>query len=553
MYFCLDTLSAFLLFLFLHQTCLSQLQPAAVLNGRRDGSLKALAALLNKNTDLFKAWSGGEDDYVKFIKILEPWLLSPPPSPKAGVSSLLSLPPLPSVDCKQPRYSQTLTGRDNQTPRVIIDFIPFGYDVDKLEIRLHELNEVVDLFFIYESPRTLSGMRKTCYYYEKLVNDERFKKFQSKIVHTIASEEELRQHTQKVRTDLRMNKQDERPGNVRSQQQQRQQQQPRSLTNLRKRQHRLKVPKGGNGHWALDTAMRFEMVKHFNALLSEVILSNSTLVSENMIVHRPPPLQHLSPTLLVKIKAGIDDGTALGLQNDADEIPTAIVLKHLRHCEIKPHFEFIYLPCISYKKNYYWLQTTFDLGCLSGPDVTPETESVKHYLWRPAPWVWPLQTILQEENTLRHYKTDGHECKTHMGLGAASHMSSGAEPVEYWHKRGGVNEQSFKGAVSNELVEAGKIGKITPELIFHVTIHPWCRAENPSKHISALPKEVQTIMWNSVPRLIRAYPERYPFFVPGLALSAKGSSDDEDLVGIIAKCAEASWGNLCTLRNSTSF
>ena len=39
------------------------------------------------------------------------------------------------------------------------------------------------------------------------------------------------------------------------------------------------------------------------------------------------------------------------------------------------------------------------------------------------------------------FRYEPYDCSHHMGLGAASHMSSVAEPAEYWLKRGSVIEQ----------------------------------------------------------------------------------------------------------------
>ena len=42
------------------------------------------------------------------------------------------------------------------------------------------------------------------------------------------------------------------------------------------------------------------------------------------------------------------------------------------------------------------------------------------------------------------FRYEPYDCGHHMGLGAASHMSSVAEPAEYWLKRGSVIEQVSK-------------------------------------------------------------------------------------------------------------
>ena len=60
----------------------------------------------------------------------------------------------------------------------VLDAVLMSSELDLLEIRLNELNTVVDRFFIIESNTTFTGLPKEKYY-EK--NKERFKKFAHKI------------------------------------------------------------------------------------------------------------------------------------------------------------------------------------------------------------------------------------------------------------------------------------------------------------------------------------------------------------------------------------
>ena len=52
------------------------------------------------------------------------------------------------------RYSGVLTGQLRAQRAPLVDFVPVGYDLDLLEVRLLELYEVVDLFVLYEAPFT---------------------------------------------------------------------------------------------------------------------------------------------------------------------------------------------------------------------------------------------------------------------------------------------------------------------------------------------------------------------------------------------------------------
>jgi len=62
----------------------------------------------------------------------------------------------------------------------IYDCFTFFNELDLLEIRLNELNEVVDYFVIVEANKTQTGKDKE-YYFEK--SKSRFKRFEEKIIH----------------------------------------------------------------------------------------------------------------------------------------------------------------------------------------------------------------------------------------------------------------------------------------------------------------------------------------------------------------------------------
>jgi beta-1,4-mannosyl-glycoprotein beta-1,4-N-acetylglucosaminyltransferase len=62
---------------------------------------------------------------------------------------------------------------------VIVDCFMFCSELDLLEVRLHELYEVVDYFVLVEATRTHSGKPKPLYYRQ---NRRRFAKFREKII-----------------------------------------------------------------------------------------------------------------------------------------------------------------------------------------------------------------------------------------------------------------------------------------------------------------------------------------------------------------------------------
>jgi len=63
---------------------------------------------------------------------------------------------------------------------MIIDCFPFFDELDLLEIRLHELQDVVDVFVLTESPYTFTGIEKPLHFQE---NKDKFKGFD--ILHTV--------------------------------------------------------------------------------------------------------------------------------------------------------------------------------------------------------------------------------------------------------------------------------------------------------------------------------------------------------------------------------
>jgi len=179
--------------------------------GIRDGSLEYLTTLLNSRSKLFATWHDNlnnpfhhvdEDDYVRFIRALTPWILSPPAYPSHPVLPL-TLPPLPPLNCGQSRYAHVLTGQPLSQPRIIVDFIPFGYDIDKLELRLYEYYDLVDAFVVYESPKTHGGTDKIMYFKQLIIQkDPRFLPFLSKIIHLSVTSTVLEPLAKQVKTAL---------------------------------------------------------------------------------------------------------------------------------------------------------------------------------------------------------------------------------------------------------------------------------------------------------------------------------------------------------------
>jgi beta-1,4-mannosyl-glycoprotein beta-1,4-N-acetylglucosaminyltransferase len=67
----------------------------------------------------------------------------------------------------------------------IIDCFTFFNELKMLELRLTELNDVVDYFVLVESTKTFSNNDKQLFYKE---NKHLFEKFNDKIIHIIVDE-----------------------------------------------------------------------------------------------------------------------------------------------------------------------------------------------------------------------------------------------------------------------------------------------------------------------------------------------------------------------------
>eukprot|EP01041_Mallomonas_annulata_P011967 gene11967-25070_t len=127
--------------------------------GQRDGSLLSLANQINSQQDLFRKWIDKDANYVHFFRHIEPWIMSNFSRPLTNITN-----PLMSLDCKNPHYSGVLSGNSLPTPRIIVDFIPFGYEMDKFFVRLYETSPYVDAFVVYEMSRTITAGPKSLYF-----------------------------------------------------------------------------------------------------------------------------------------------------------------------------------------------------------------------------------------------------------------------------------------------------------------------------------------------------------------------------------------------------
>ena len=93
---------------------------------------------------------------------------------------------IPSLKLTHNLNGQTLVLKPGASKRKIYDVFLFHNELDMLELRLIELEHVVDCFVIIEQPRTLTGTPKPLYFKEH--NTARFARFINKII-TLTSED----------------------------------------------------------------------------------------------------------------------------------------------------------------------------------------------------------------------------------------------------------------------------------------------------------------------------------------------------------------------------
>ena len=158
----------------------------------RDGGLTGLVHLMNSDeaSNLFQNWHSNPDT-GHFLKIIAPWVVNGDFAVplKLGNDHYQQRPEI-VTNCAQPRYSSVLSGVPLTSRSWIIDFIAFGYDAEKLLIRLYETFDEIDLFVIYEAPYTLMTARKPLYF-DELRKQPRFQPFLRKIIHIIAREKDM--------------------------------------------------------------------------------------------------------------------------------------------------------------------------------------------------------------------------------------------------------------------------------------------------------------------------------------------------------------------------
>lgn len=425
-----------------------------------DSILQPILTILNNQQKLFVNWHSwhATSSGSKLMKELIPWMTRGPPTELYAFKKTVSFNHA-DVDCSNPNYRTVFTGKTlSNFSRIIVDFIPFGYDIEKLEVRFYELYDVVDAFVLYESPLTQSGIDKPLFF-SLLYNTTRFIKWKDKIIYLKGEEKELATFKKQTLRGMR-------------------------------------YPYRKSLLWSLERSMRSEMIRKF----AEIDIATNHL-------------KH-------KIMNNIDNVYAT--QNDADEIPSLMALLHIKHCEIIANVDAIYLPSLAFKGNFHWLQyigPSGDTTCSNvflqtllettsdNIDLNDAARELQPFLWRSGPFLWPLTHFLRSNETLRRVT----RCNHHMGLGSAVHMTSTAEPGEQLFKLFGVVEST--PILPLGLIAAGRQARITVGILMQELVHPWCAAYHTSTSRITNPL-AREIVWTSIPWIVRSNPKSFPFLLP---------------------------------------
>ncbi len=514
----------------------------------RDGRLETLADLLNgpEAVHIFKHWTGSIDDTNAFLGMLEPWVVYENVI-QLHSRSISMIHKHEDLHCDNPLYESVLTGNlIPTTHRLIVDWVPFGYDVDRLLVRLHETHEFTDAYVIYEMPYTMMGITKPLYF-PTLVKQERFAPFVDKIIYITPAERRIGPLAAIVR---------------------------RAVDALAASGSGSKdgAKASSQGYKKGDSAQfegaAYSIMHFFNRDMVSAFKDIGNSDPATMLIGKlEPETEARNLRLKNKVMDHLRErgpGSVLGSQNDGDELINSDVLHHLKECEFRKEVSgnAIFMPCFGFKNNFNWLQTTYDmrhftsgmqsksivgiwnfiklrfLGSFTGKRLQNE---LNQFVWKLGPYVWPLDVMLDGDGGVRrrNFTTDRYQ-NLHMGYGAATHMSAVNEPAEVWWKSCGTPENIARcsGAIPKPLVEAGANGAVTPELIFKTTIFPWCNSENPAVHVSQLSAEARQIVEAAVPWVVKNNPAYFPFSNPSTNLAT---------TGLFAKCASTDWAKECTV------
>jgi hypothetical protein len=325
----------------------------------------------------------------------------------------------------------------------------------------------------------------------------------------------------------------------------------------------------------LEDAMRIMMMRKFLEVSSthpQYVLFRSVMSSLLPFLQGPPEQQRRNREMYFSDKTRILEGGPLAIQSDGDEIMTSRASLHLKHCALRRDTFPIYAPCYSYKHNVHTLQSERFLHLITDEDYDmanpspkqekltaastvdnkdssiADTKDYLHYLNNIAPMVDMLYSFVSANSTLRIQRM---QLDVHLGIGAALHLSSVAEPGEVWCKAGsthhGLENRDMNKVMSKWFIEKGKRREINVDDIYRVTniqTYPSSKSKitygshsegsekrnanvycfpktnwslvkaDGSSRLSYVGQNMEQKLRADLPYALRHYPERYPFIIP---------------------------------------
>lgn len=415
----------------------------------------------------------------EIIKEIFPWIIAESGNPiKDDIA-----PPVVSLNCSDTMYANIFDG-NTQHERIIVDFVPFGYDLDKLEMRLFEGYDIVSAFVVYESPLTQTAKPKP-FYFEAVKDTSRFARFKDKIIYLKAN-----------------------------------------ISNLSKYIH-----PSGRKSWKLENSMRYEIIRLFKSMKN----TDNNYELKSMIIAAAKNGNAL----------GIqNDADELILRHALYHLSQCKFREHLNFpiytpcLAFKKNFHWIQtnLPgehCLSGTSNMsavikraIWTQ---------GPRLWP----LKFMLDEG-------NTLRHVGRNVPGDKRKNVHCKSNTGVFSAIHLSSVAEPAEEWLKAISVIESQDKNILSSEFLSALKHHNLTADIIFRSSMKPWCvrsklknKASSGMTFSSSLPISTQRLVKKSIPWIVRKFPKKFPFFVPAMWMI------NSSLADVLKKTFDPIWVEEC--------
>ena len=395
------------------------------------------------------------------MRWLAPWILAEPQHRLPDHAEQRFAPP----NCEDTRFNEVFTGSLRKQPRTIVDFVPFGYDLDMLEIRLLESWHAVDLFVVYEQTVTHQGLSKVLYFNSSLASG-RWDKFMPKILHVIGTPSRISEAVQATPY--------------------------------------LQLLRAKCARCLQDRAMHFfpvHMMKTSTHPLVAVLrntpdalaLQNDEdeMVSGHVLHH----LRHCEAKAMPPFYA-----PASSYRNSLDWMMVrskgADVAQRFVQQRLVPNGTMIGMFLSTLGPTIYSLSTALKMN---GTPRMPTSRG----------------------------GSDLYHGMPHLGPGAAIHLSAVAEPLRAWLRRGSaivdLGQQGWTTAVPWDVLVATLHRNATPEFL-RQSMKPQCSrpgtglrgmsVSGSMVHVSTLDDATRAMLDETFPFAVRTFPERYPFQLP---------------------------------------